>query len=115
MMLPIPPSYEYQTAGPWFVTHTVNDRIQAWTLWTLESAIIRFWHYEPELRPTRRVMVDGRGIMILGTDISDGVTMVGTRETMEATLRMTEKQSGTDDALEVLTMVETVRIAMEGS
>ncbi len=111
--LPTPPSYEYATAGPWFIAHTVNGRIQSWVMWTLETATVRFWHHEPNMRPDRRVMCDGRGIMVLGTDL-DGLRMVGVRQTMEATLQMVEKSNGQDDALEVLAMVETVRAAMEG-
>lgn len=110
-----PPSYEYTAIGPWFVSHIrlVNgaESPRAWTMWSIDSAVIKFWSFEENEYPFRRTVTDGRGIMILGSDATIGrMKMVGTRETMDATLKMVESNSSFEDVAEILSMVEKVRL-----
>lgn len=106
-----PPNYEYVSKGPWFVTHTFDDgAAMAWILHTADMAVLRFWFCPTT--PTRRVMVDVRGITVLGTDSTDPELprMSGTREMMDATLKLVE---GANPMLEsqaqVLTMIDMLQ------
>jgi hypothetical protein len=109
LTLPNPPGYEYETIGPWFVSHVRGDTAVAAVMWTMDSAVRRFWGHEEDTHPDRRTMVDARGYLILGTDhFGSRPVMVGTRETMDATLALTE-HSSPEVVLEVLAMVERVR------
>lgn len=107
-----PPGYEYQTTGPWFVCHLLpDDRAQAWVMWTLDSAILRFWIYDDTV--TRKVMVDALGITVLGTDTAAGYTqMVGCRPTCEATLGLVRrtKTNDVDMEAEILSMIDMVQL-----
>ena len=109
-----PPGYEYETTGPWWVVHVDDDKASAWTMWTLESAIMRFWLATSV--PQRKVMVDAYGINILGVDgTSDQSKMVGTRQTMEATLDLVRRGTiGLETEAAILVMAETLR-AMNGA
>jgi hypothetical protein len=105
-----PPGYEYHTDGPWFVCFDWGRRRpQAWIMWTFESAIMRFWQFDGDTVPRRRVMVDARGVTVLGiAHTDDGPKMCGVRTAMEATLKLTGDYTH-ENALEVMAMVEAVR------
>jgi hypothetical protein len=108
-----PPNYEYTTIGPWWlVALDEGDRASAATYWVLESAVMYFWAGNHDNPTRRRTLVDARGITILGIErASEKSAMVGTRETMDATLALIEKDpdAGIDEKLEVLAMVERIR------
>jgi hypothetical protein len=104
-----PPGFAYETTGPWFVCHKLeDDKAQAWVLWTLDSAVLRFWLHDKSTH--RKVMVDGYGITVLGTEGNDHhLSMVGTEQTCEATLRLVTEGTDMGHAVEVLRMIETLR------
>jgi len=113
--LPHPPSYEYQSSGPWFVCQMYGGA-QAWITLTLESAILRFWLRESEVTG-RRVIVDSYGVVILGTVDGTGFPMmVGTRQTMEETLRFVCNTNGMEleEQAAVVAMAEGLR-AVDGN
>lgn len=108
-----PPSYEYEPTGPFFVCHQLSgDRAQAWVLWTLDSAVLRFWLYDNSV--TRKVMVDAFGVTVIGTDIAAGYTqMVGCRTVMEATLNVIRRAPSyeIESELEIVRMIETLQLS----
>lgn len=112
--LPYPPTYEYETTGPWMVSHIDTDgRPHAWILYTLESATIRFWAEAPNnFLPMRRTCVDSHGHAILGIDNNPPrPQMVGTRQALDETLRLASKYLTDEQQIEVLRTVEYVRAA----
>lgn len=108
-----PPGFEYTTTGPFFVCHLLEgDKAQAWVLWTMDSAIMRFWLYDPTV--TRKVMIDALGVTVIGTDIAAGYTqMVGCREACEATLTLLRRSPSTtiESEVEILRMIDTLRMS----
>lgn len=108
-----PPGFEYVPTGPFFVCHLLEgDKAQAWVLWTIDSAIMRFWLHEKSM--TRKVMVDALGVTVLGTDSAIGYTqMVGCRATCEATLGLIRRSpTATVEAeLEIVEMIGILQAA----
>lgn len=104
-----PPGYEYRTLGPWFVSHVYGDEAKAGIMWTFESAIVRFWGHVTDSPPDRRTLVDARGVTVLGEDrTGDLPKIVGTREAMDAGIKMCEN-SDIDDIVEVFEVAEMLR------
>lgn len=107
-----PPNYEYRTTGPWWVVHvTAENEAKAWTMWTFESAIMRFW-LTPEPSPPRKLMIDAMGITVLGTmvDPAGMPHMCGTREAMEATLTLVRRSNESfESEADIVIMMECVR------
>lgn len=106
-----PPDYEYLSRGPWFVSHSNEERSQGWIMHTLEAAAARFWYYEGQ-RPIRRVVTDGLGATVMSSYMphEELAKLTGTRETMEMTLHLVQRSTlGPEYELEVLGMVDTVQ------
>lgn len=106
-----PPDYNYECTGPFFVCHVDDEgRAQAWIMWVFDTAIVRFWLSEKT--PKRRVMVDAYGVTVIATqsESDDRATMSGTRQTMDATLKMVAVDGAPIETQAViLTMVDGVR------
>lgn len=88
-----PPSWEYESAAPWFVVHrTVDGKGKAVVLWEWDSAIIHYWRWGKPDDVTGRAIIDGRGATIFGYSSSPDAcpSLVGTREAFNATLRIFE-------------------------
>lgn len=116
LALPTPPSYEYKSAGPWIVTQERGDNTVTWVLYNLSAAVTRLFLLPPRTKvaPERRVVVDARGVTVLGMTPEGSPRMVGTREACEALFQVL---SGVDQAdaviMDVLEMAESLR-SMDG-
>lgn len=88
--LPTPPSFDYESVGPWLVTQQYGARTQAWVQWNLNAAIRRFWMLpDSDAMPDRRVCVDASGVTIMGHSNVTGASpmVVGTKEATDVVLR----------------------------
>lgn len=82
--LPAPPSFEYESTGPYLVNHLYGKRPQTWMLANLIAAVRRMWMLpDPAMMPDRRTVVDAFGVTILGVSLRAETSpkVVGTRET----------------------------------
>jgi hypothetical protein len=110
LRLSAPPDYEYQTVGPWWVTDVHPDGTvgKPRTYPVFESAVLAFWNHDSP--SFHRSLLDARGATILGISIvTGGSEMVGTRQTMDETLKIVEANAPEEEVVEVLAMVEKVR------
>ena len=109
-MIPLfpPPSYEYQSQGPWMITQQYGERTQTWVMHTLVAAVRRFWLLpDHAIIPDRRVCIDAHGSTIIGwSPIPDACPrVVGTREAFDIVLRY----AGVDQVNEILPTMELLR------
>lgn len=112
MRLNPPPDYEYETVGPWWITvaHPNGAVEPPLTFHIFESAMVAFWANDAPQPSWHRMMTDARGVTVIGISYAAGVpTMVGTRQAMEATLGIVERNAPEEEVVEVLSMVERVR------
>lgn len=106
--LPTPPSFEYESVGPWLVTQQYGRRTQTWVQWNLNAAIRRFWMLpDPDVMPDRRIVVDASGVVIMGhSTLADASPrVVGTREATDVVLRDVDH----DAAANALWLVEQLQ------
>jgi len=106
--LPTPPSFEYESVGPWIITHQYGPRTQTWVQWNLNAAIRRFWMLpDHDIMPGRRVCVDASGVTIMGHSTVAGASplVVGTKEATNVVLR----DMDTDAAAHVLWLVDQLQ------
>ncbi len=100
------PDFDYQSHGPWFVSHEQPDgTVKVGQVHALLSAVIRLWHMSQGC--PRFVIFDGRGTVILGVNNHHdlGPYMVGTREALDATLKMCSEASDPSSIIPVLELV----------
>lgn len=116
LALPSPPSYEYKTVGPWMVTQERDDRAVTWVLYNLSAAVVRLFLLPPRTKtpPDRRVVIDARGVTVLGISPDGSPRMVGTREACDALFQVLSGVDQTDAVIvDVLEMAESLR-SMDG-
>lgn len=105
-----PPEFAYRSRGPWLVTQEEkNGKGRSVLVYDLHSAVVKFWVCDTF--PWRRVLVDSRGVTILGMFIESDPGMVGTKESCETLLALMS-EAPLDHQGQALWLVEQLR---EGS
>lgn len=105
--LPIPHDYEYRAYAPYFVSHETDGQVKFGQFFSLRSAIIAFWREGVD----RKVIVDSRGVVILGVDNHHDPLdpyQVGTREALEETLTLCG-DSELEAQVGIMAMVDAIR------
>lgn len=108
-MIPLTPpaDYEYRSRGPWLITQeNENGTGRSVLAYDLREAVAHFW--VSDTPPWRRVLVDSRGVTILGAFFSSHPTMVGTRECCDETLTLVN-HAPVDHQGQALWLVEQIR------
>lgn len=107
-----PPSFDYQSIPPYTVTHERSDvDWETWQYHQIDSAISMFYAtFFNEVE--RRVLMDARGVTILGVALGKPTSpvMVATRESTDFMLRAVRGMP-VDQQMSVLDVVDKIKMA----